>query len=108
FEGEIRRQVELAIDEADAILCLVDVEEGNTPMDDEVSKLLIKVTKPVILVVNKVDSATRVQDAFEFCYCGCGEYITLSGMSGSGAGEVLDMIVEVLRVLDEPDPDAEE
>ncbi|HLW42468.1 MAG TPA: ribosome biogenesis GTPase Der, partial [Flavobacterium sp.] len=108
FEGEIRRQVELAIDEADAILFLVDVEEGITPMDDEVAKLLRKVTKPVILVVNKVDSATRVQDAFEFYNLGLGEYITMSGMSGSGTGEVLDKIVEVLPELEEPDPDAEE
>lgn len=108
FEGEIRRQVELAIDESDAILFLVDVEEGITPMDEEVAKLLRKVTKPVILVVNKVDSATRVQDAFEFYNLGLGEYITMSGMSGSGTGEVLDKIVEVLPELEEPDPDAEE
>src|SRR5690554_274546 len=79
-----------------------------TPMDDEVAKLLRKVTKPVILVVNKVDSATRVQDAFEFYNLGLGEYITMSGMSGSGTGEVLDKIVEVLPELEEPDPDAEE
>ena len=55
FEAEIRRQVELAIDEADAIIFVVDVEEGITPMDDEVAKLLRKVTKPVLLVVNKVE-----------------------------------------------------
>ncbi|HLW62855.1 MAG TPA: ribosome biogenesis GTPase Der [Flavobacterium sp.] len=108
FEGEIRRQVELAIDESDTILFLVDVEEGITPMDEEVAKLLRKVTKPVILVVNKVDSATRVQDAFEFYNLGLGEYITMSGMSGSGTGEVLDKIVEVLPELEEPDPNAEE
>lgn len=108
FEGEIRRQVELAIDESDAILFLVDVEEGITPMDEEVAKLLRKVTKPVILVVNKVDSATRVQDAFEFYNLGLGEYITMSGISGSGTGEVLDKVVEVLPELEEPDPDAEE
>ncbi|HLV51126.1 MAG TPA: ribosome biogenesis GTPase Der [Flavobacterium sp.] len=108
FEGEIRRQVELAIDESDAILFLVDVEEGITPMDEEVAKLLRKVTKPVILVVNKVDSATRVQSAFEFYNLGLGEYITMSGISGSGTGEVLDKVVEVLPELEEPDPDAEE
>jgi len=108
FEGEIRRQVELAIDEADAILFLVDVEEGITPMDEEVANLLRKVTKPVILVVNKVDSATRVQDAFEFYNLGLGEYITMSGISGSGTGEVLDKIVEVLPDLEPIDPNAEE
>lgn len=108
FEGEIRRQVELAIDEADAIIFVVDVEDGITPMDDEVAKLLRKVTKPVILVVNKVDSATRVQDAVEFYNLGLGDYFTMSGMTGSGTGEVLDKIVEVLPELEEPDPNAEE
>ena len=101
FEGEIRKQVELAIDEADAIVFLVDVEEGITPMDDEVAKLLRKVTKPVLLVVNKVDNAKREQDAFEFYNLGLGEYVTMSGMSGSGTGEVLDKIVEILPELPE-------
>lgn len=108
FEGEIRRQVELAIDEADAIVFVVDVEEGITPMDQEVAKLLRKVTKPIILVVNKVDSAKREQDAFEFYNLGLGEYFTMSGISGSGTGEVLDKIVEVLPELQAPDPNAEE
>ncbi len=101
FEAEIRKQVELAIDEADAIVFLVDVEEGITPMDDEVAKLLRKITKPVLLVVNKVDNAKREQDAFEFYNLGLGEYVTMSGMSGSGTGEVLDKIVELLPELPE-------
>lgn len=101
FEAEIRKQVELAIDEADAIVFLVDVEEGITPMDDEVAKLLRKITKPVLLVVNKVDNAKREQDAFEFYNLGLGEYVTMSGMSGSGTGEVLDKIVEILPELPE-------
>lgn len=104
FEGEIRRQVELAIDEADAIVFVVDVEEGITPMDDEVAKLLRKVKKPVILVVNKVDNAMREKDAVEFYNLGLGDYFTISGMSGSGTGELLDKIVEVLPEL----PDAVE
>jgi GTP-binding protein len=66
FEAEIRKQVELAIDEADAIIFVVDVEEGITPMDDEVAKLLRKVKKPVLLVINKVDNAMREKDAVEF------------------------------------------
>ena len=108
FEGEIRKQVELAIDEADAIVFLVDVEEGITPMDDEVAKLLRKVTKPVLLVVNKVDNAKRVQDAFEFYNLGLGEYVTMSGMSGSGTGEVLDKVVEMLPELPEVEEEVEE
>lgn len=108
FEGEIRRQVELAIDEADAIVFVVDVEEGITPMDDEVAKLLRKVTKPVILAVNKVDNAKRETDAFEFYNLGLGEYFTISGMSGSGTGELLDKIVEVLPELPEVEENPEE
>ena len=101
FEAEIRRQVELAIDEADAIIFVVDVEEGITPMDDEVAKLLRKVTKPVLLVVNKVDNAMREKDAFEFYNLGLGDYYTISGMSGSGTGELLDKLVEVLPEMPE-------
>ena len=108
FEGEIRKQVELAIDEADAILFMVDVEEGITPMDVEVAKLLRKVTKPVILVVNKVDSAKRTNDALEFYNLGLGEYFAIGGMNGSGTGDLLDKLVEVLpelpQVQDEENP----
>ncbi len=108
FEGEIRRQVELAIDEADAIIFVVDVEEGITPMDDEVAKLLRKITKPVLLAVNKVDNAKREQDAFEFYNLGLGDYFSISGMSGSGTGDLLDRLVEVLPELPEVDENPEE
>jgi GTP-binding protein len=101
FEAEIRKQVELAIDEADAIIFIVDVEEGITPMDDEVAKLLRKVTKPVLLAVNKVDNAMREKDAIEFYNLGLGEYFTIAGMSGSGTGDLLDKLVEVLPELPE-------
>ena len=108
FEAEIRRQVELAIDEADAIIFVVDVEEGITPMDEEVAKLLRKVTKPVLLAVNKVDSASREKDAYEFYNLGLGEYFTLSGMNGSGTGELLDKLVEVLPELPETSDEEEQ
>jgi GTP-binding protein len=101
FEAEIRRQVELAIDEADAIIFVVDVEEGITPMDDEVAKLLRKVTKPVLLAVNKVDNSKRVTDALEFYNLGLGEYFTIGAMNGSGTGELLDKLVEVLPEMPE-------
>ncbi len=101
FEAEIRKQVELAIDEADAIIFLVDVEEGITPMDSEVAKLLRKVTKPVLVAVNKVDNAMRQKDAIEFYNLGLGEYFAISGMSGSGTGELLDELVKVLPDLPE-------
>lgn len=107
FEGEIRKQVELAIDEADAIIFVVDVEEGITPMDEEVAKLLRKVTKPVLLAVNKVDNAKREQDAIEFYNLGLGEYYTIAGISGSGTGELLDKLVEVLPEMPEVNDDEE-
>jgi GTPase len=103
FEAEIRRQVELAIDEADVIVFLVDVEEGITPMDAEVAKLLRKVTKPVIVAVNKVDNSMREKDAVEFYNLGLGEYYTIAGMSGSGTGELLDALVKLLPEAVAPD-----
>ena len=107
FEGEIRRQVELAIDEADVIIFVVDVEEGITPMDEEVAKLLRKITKPILLAVNKVDNAMREKDAYEFYNLGLGEYYTIAGMSGSGTGELLDALADLLPEPEEKDENAE-
>lgn len=106
FEGEIRKQVELAIDEADVIIFVVDVEEGITPMDETVSKLLRKVTKPVLLAVNKVDNAMREKDAVEFYNLGLGDYFTFASISGSGTGELLDALIEAFP--DKPEPVQEE
>jgi GTP-binding protein len=106
FEAEIRRQVELAIDEADVIIFLVDVEEGITPMDAEVAKLLRKVTKPVMVAVNKVDNSMREKDAVEFYNLGLGEYFTIAGMSGSGTGDLLDALVKLLPEAVAPDENA--
>lgn len=107
FEAEIRRQVELAIDESDVIVFVVDVEEGITPMDEEVAKLLRKVTKPVLLAVNKVDNAMREKDAVEFYNLGLGDYYTIAGMNGSGTGELLDALVDLLPEAEAPDENAE-
>lgn len=96
FEKEIDKQVELAIDEADAIIFMVDVETGVTGMDEDVAKLLRRVNKPVFLAINKVDNAKRAEDAVEFYALGLGEYFTLSSINGSGTGELLDALVEVL------------
>ena len=105
FEAEIRKQVELAIDEADVILFVVDVEEGITPMDEEVAKLLRKVTKPVLLGVNKVDNAMREKDAVEFYNLGLGEYVTFASTSGSGTGELLDALIDIFPETPEPTQD---
>ncbi|MDG1571958.1 ribosome biogenesis GTPase Der [Robiginitalea sp. M366] len=96
FEQEIDKQVELAIDEADAILFMVDAEAGVTGMDEEVATLLRRVEKPVFLVVNKVDNAARLEDSVEFYSLGLGEYYPVSSINGSGTGELLDALVEVL------------
>ena len=102
FEGEIRKQVELAIDEADVIIFVVDVEEGITPMDDTVAKLLRKVKKPVLLAVNKVDNSMREKDALEFYNLGLGDYYTFASISGSGTGDLLDALIDAFPVKPEP------
>ena len=106
IEVEMAEQSLKAIDEADVIMFVVDVEEGITPMDDEVAKLLRKITKPVIVVVNKVDNAMREKDAYEFYNLGLGNYITISSTSGSGTGELLDELINVFP--NKPEPTQEE
>lgn len=103
FEAEIDKQVQLAIDEADAIIFMVDVEEGVTGMDEEVAKLLWKSDKPTFLAVNKVDSSNRLHDAAEFYALGFDKIYPISGINGSGSGELLDDLVKVL-----PEKDMEE
>ncbi|WP_299016405.1 ribosome biogenesis GTPase Der [uncultured Polaribacter sp.] len=101
FEEEIRKQVALAIEEADIIVFVVDVEEGITPMDAEVAKLLRKVKKPIFVTVNKVDNAMREADAVEFYNLGLGDYHTISSINGSGTGDLLDALV---IKMPEPEP----
>ena len=105
FEAEIDKQVELAIDEADLIMFMVDVESGVTGMDNDVAKLLRKVKKPVFLVVNKVDNSRRNDDAVEFYALGLGEYYTIASINGSGTGELLDAIVKALPEQEEDEDD---
>lgn len=101
FEAEIDKQVELAIEEADAIIFMVDVEAGVTGMDEDVAKLLRKSKKPFFLAVNKVDTAMRENDAVEFYSLGVEQYFTLSSINGSGTGELLDALIESLPVEEE-------
>jgi len=105
FELEIDKQVELAIDEADAIIFMVDVESGVTGMDEDVAKLLRRHDKPVFLTINKVDNAMREADAVEFYALGLGDYYTISSINGGGSGDLLDAVVEVLP--DEPEVEDE-
>lgn len=94
FEVEIRKQVQLAIDEADTILFLVDAREGLTPMDKDVAALLRRCTKKVILVANKVDNAKEMDSLSEFYALGLGDPYPIAGISGSGTGDLLDVVVE--------------
>ncbi|HAN77679.1 MAG TPA: ribosome biogenesis GTPase Der [Bacteroidales bacterium] len=101
FETEIRKQVVLAIDEADVIIFLVDVENGVTDMDMAVAKLLRKSKKKVLTVVNKVDNNIRQHDAIEFYSLGLGELHLISSMSGSGTGDLLDELVGLFEKEDD-------
>ncbi|MBI1317262.1 ribosome biogenesis GTPase Der [bacterium] len=103
FEGEIRRQVELAVDEASVILFLVDALEGVHEMDREIAQMLRKTTKKVLLVVNKVDIHARQADAAEFYELGLGDYFTISAQNGSGTGELLDALIPMLPETEDPD-----
>jgi len=94
FEAAIREQVIIAIEEATAILFVVDVTTGITDLDDEIATLLRKGNKPVFVVVNKVDNTSQVADASDFYSLGLGEIYTISSMTGSGTGELLDEVVK--------------
>ena len=93
FETEIRKQVELAIDEANVILFLVDAKDGITDLDQSVAQLLRRTEKKVILVANKVDNKKLLDETVEFYNLGMGNYISISSISGSGTGELLDELV---------------
>ena len=96
FEKEINKQVALAIDEADAIIFMVNVEEGLTGMDESVAELLRKCRKPILVAVNKVDSNNRRNDMHEFYALGFEHLYALSSVNGSGTGELLDDLVTLL------------
>ncbi|GGH22230.1 ribosome biogenesis GTPase Der [Mucilaginibacter phyllosphaerae] len=94
FEVAIREQVLIAIEEATVILFMVDVTTGITDLDDEIASLLRKGKKPVCVVVNKLDNNAQLADATEFYSLGLGEIYTISSMTGSGTGELLDEVVK--------------
>ena len=98
FEKEINKQVALAIDEADAIIFMVNVEEGLTGMDEAVAEMLRKCHKPILVAVNKVDSNNRRNDMHEFYSLGFEHLYALSSVNGSGTGELLDDLVALLPV----------
>lgn len=104
---QVRHQAELAIEEADAIIFMVDTREGLTSADSEVAELLRLSNKPVVLAANKADSKERSLDAVEFYALNLGEPIPMSAYHGIGTGDVLDRVAELLPLSDEEEPDAD-
>lgn len=96
FEGEINKQVKVAIEEADVILFVVDASNGVTDLDDHVAQILRRSKKPVILVTNKVDVGESRYNVPEFYSLGLGDPVEVSAASGFGTGELLDLIVKDL------------
>jgi GTP-binding protein len=107
FEGEINKQVQVAIEEADVILFVVDVLTGVTDLDDEVARILRRSNKPVVLVVNKADNYEMHALAAEFYSLGLGDPYCISAINGSYTGDLLDHIVEVLPSEKEEKPEEE-
>ncbi len=103
FEKEIRKQVMIAVEEANAVIFMVDVATGVTNLDETMAQVLRRSNKPVFLVVNKVDNHERLLEASEFYSLGFDEIFFVSSISGSGTGEILDAIVALMK----PDENAE-
>ena len=101
FESEIRKQVKIAISEADAIIFMVEVATGITSLDENMAAMLRKTTKPVYLVVNKVDNHERQIAATEFYSLGFDTIYNVSSVSGSGTGEILDAITQPIEIVEE-------
>ncbi|AMS25948.1 GTP-binding protein Der [Bacteroidetes bacterium UKL13-3] len=101
FEAAINSQVKIAIEEADVMIFMVDVEEGITALDKSVANLLRRSKKPVMLVVNKVDNHDRMHSSSEFYGLGFDKMFTVSSASGSGTGDLLDEVVANLPPVDE-------
>ena len=104
FEEEIRKQVLIAVEEADVVLFLVDVQNGVTDLDQQVASILRRAKTPVILVSNKTDNYDLQYNSAEFYSLGLGDPICVSALTGSGTGDLLDLVVEKLPA---PTPDEE-
>jgi GTP-binding protein len=105
FESAIRSQVQIAIDEADLIIFMVEAGTGITDYDSEIADVLRRTRKPVVLCVNKVDSGDKVFDSYQFYSLGLGEIYSISAANGSGTGDLLDAVVAALPAVSEPEED---
>lgn len=105
FEEAIRQQVTIATEEADLVLFLVDVATGLTDLDEDVAMILRRTKLPVVLVANKVDNNNQIYDSMEFYKLGLGEPFCISSATGSGTGDLLDV---VMSKLEDKEPEIEE
>jgi GTP-binding protein len=105
FEREIRKQVLIAMEEANALIFMVDSATGITTLDEAMADVLRRTTKPVFLVVNKVDNSDRLLEATEFYSLGFDEIFFLSSMTGSGTGELLDAVIALIPDEEPPSED---
>jgi len=105
FEREIRKQVLIAMEEANALIFIVDSATGITTLDEAMADVLRRTTKPVFLVVNKVDNSDRLLEATEFYSLGFDETFFLSSMTGSGTGELLDAVIALIPDEEPPSED---
>jgi len=96
FEEQIRKQVMLAIEESDAVIFVVDVQTGITDYDQSIARILRRSEKPVLVAVNKVDHGGKIFDSFEFHALGLGDPVSIAAVSGSGTGDLLDKVLEML------------
>ena len=103
FEQEIKKQVFIALEEANALIFMVDAATGITHLDEAMAEVLRRSTKPVFLAVNKVDNSDRLLEAAEFYSLGFDEIFFLSSMSGSGTGELLDAVTALIKEDQEPE-----
>lgn len=108
FEGEIKKQVNLAVEEADLILFMVDGKEGITGMDEDLADLLRRSVKPVLIVANKVDNYSQLDDIHEFYSLGFEKLFGISSQNGSGTGDLMDEIVNQLPPPEKTDEKTEE
>ncbi len=107
FESAIRSQVQIAIDEADLVLFMVEAATGITDYDAEIADILRRSKKPVVLCVNKVDSGEKMFDSYQFYSLGLGELYSISAANGSGTGDLLDAVVAALpEDTEQEDPHA--
>ncbi|HBH05114.1 MAG TPA: ribosome biogenesis GTPase Der [Flavobacteriales bacterium] len=108
FEKEINQQVSYALEEADLILLVVDTREGLTDLDKDISRILRKLSTEVLVVANKSDTSGQALDHAEFYQLGMDEIFPISAINGSGTGELLDRVVEIVDIEGNADDDSDE